>query len=122
MTSTAIRVLGNHELMNDVGFASSKESSSLIKTNNEVLTMIELPPNEQVSATISTPNYPLTYPSDSNVAFFIRTSGTYSIELEFTDYDVETSFDSVFIIKVDRETNEKTLVAFPTKNDNLFIS
>jgi len=121
MTSTAISVLSNHYLSNEVEFTNSKYTSSLIKTNNEVLTIIELPPNEQVSATIFTPNYPLTYPSDSNVAFFIRTSGAYSLELEFADFDVETSFDSVFIIKVDRNTNERTFIAFPSKNDNSFV-
>ena len=121
MTSTAVRLLSNHVLTNEVEFASSKESSPLIKRNNEVLTMIELPPSEQVSATISTPNYPLSYPSDSNVAFFVRTSGDYSLQLEFTDYDVETSFDSVFIIKVDRETNERTFIGFPSKNDDSFV-
>ena len=119
MTTSSIRLLGNHHLSSEVEFTNI-EHSSVIKTNNEVLTTIELPPNGQVIATISTPNYPSTYPSDSNVAFFIRTSA-HSLQLEFTDFDVETSFDSVFVIKVDRETGERTFVAFPSKSDDHFV-
>ena len=121
ITSDAIRLLSDYHLTNEVEFTNSVEAPSASKTDNEVLTMIELPQNEQVSATISTPNYPLNYPSDSNVAFFIRTSGSYSLQLEFTDFDVETNFDSVFVVKVDRENSEKTFVAFPSKNDDSFV-
>ena len=121
ITSDAIRLLSNYHLSNEVEFTNSNEASFVTKTDNEVLTMIELPPNEQVSATISTPNYPLNYPADSNYAFFIRTSGSYTLQLEFTDFDVETNFDSVFVVKVDRENNEKVFVAFPSKNDDSFV-
>jgi len=120
MTTTAIRLLSNHHLSNEVEFTNI-EHSSVVKLNNEVLTIVDLPPNGQVFATISTPNYPSTYPSDSNVAFFIRTSGANSLQLEFTDFDVETSFDSVFVIKVDRQTGEKAFLAFPSKSDDHFV-
>ena len=119
MTSQRLYLRSQHKVSFEVEYEQLPASANASKLINKAATIVELN-SSQLTATLSSPNYPEPYPNAANFVWLIKTEAASHFHFEITDADMEACCDEMTVF--DGVDDGGRVLAFVTGQNHLNTS